>query len=171
MKKGRVIAAGGIVLVLTAGILMMGHLGGCRRDCFNGHGFRPGFCHRGPPLKCMGKDFRDFVLSRIDRCVEKLELSADQEEKYRDIRRKLAENLAQGQERKKKLLLEVRKEICREEPNMEAVAGIIKGGMEEMPSHMEKHLDLFVSFYNMLNEDQRNVLLKKFRERADCGEV
>jgi len=64
----------------------------------------------------------------------------------------------------------VRKEICKEDPDVEAVAGLIKGGLEQMPSHMEKNLDLFVSFYKMLNEDQREVLLKKFRKRTDCGD-
>lgn len=171
MKKGRVIAAGGIVLFLTAGVLLMGHLGGCRQNCFNGQGFSPAFCHRGSPLKGMGKDFKEIVLSRIDGCVEDLKLSTEQSEKYVEVRQKLDENLTQGLKRRKGFFLEVRKEICKEDPDMEAVAGLIKGGLEEIPSHMEKNLDLFVSFYRMLNEGQREVLLNKFRERTDCGDA
>ncbi len=171
MKKGRVIAAGGIVVLLTAGVLLMGHLGGCRQGCFSDRGFCPGFSHRGSPLKCMGKDFKERVLSRIDGCVEDLNLSTDQKEKYVDIRQKLDENLTQGLERRKGFFMEVRKEICKEDPDMEAVAGLIKGGLDEMPSHVEEHLDLFVSFYRMLDENQKEVLLNKFRKRADCGDA
>jgi hypothetical protein len=171
MKKGRVIAAGGIVVLLTAGFLLMGNLGGCRQNCFNGRGFCPAFGHRGSPLKCMGKDFKELVLSRIDGCVKELELSTEQQERYGDIRQKLDENLTQGLKRRKGFFLEVRKEICKENPDMEAMAGLIKGGLEEMPSHMEKNLDLFVSFYRILDEGQREVLLNKFREKTNCGDA
>lgn len=171
MRKKRVIAAGGIVVLLTAGVLLMGHLGGCRQGCFSDRGFCPGFSHRGSPLKCMGKDFKERVLSRIDGCVEEFKLSPEQQEKYKGIRKKLDENLTRGMERRKEVFLEVRKEICREDPDMETVAGLIKGGLEEMPSHVEEHLDLFVSFYRMLDEDQRKVLLNKFRKRTDCGDA
>jgi hypothetical protein len=171
MKKGRVIAVSSIVLLLAAGVLMMGHLGGCRQNCFKSGGFCPGFRDRGFPSKCMGKDFKELVLSRIDGCVEDLNLSVDQKEKYRVMRQNLKENLMQGLERRKKLFLEVRKEIRREDPDMDAVAGLIKGGLAEMPSQLEKNLDLFVSFYKMLNKGQRDALLKKFRERTNCGDA
>ena len=119
----------------------------------------------------MGKDFKERVLSRIDGCVEELKLSPEQQEKYAGIRKKLDESLTQGMERRKGVFLEVRKEICKEDPDIEAVAGLIKGSLDEMPSHVEEHLDLFVSFYRMLNEDQREVLLNKFRKRTDCGDA
>ena len=114
MKKGRVIAAGTMVLLLTAGVLLAGHLEGCRQRCFNGQGFCSRFCDGRPPLACPGKDFKGFVLSRIDGCVEDLNLSANQKEKYAEMRRTLDENLTRGLERREKLFLQVRKELGRD---------------------------------------------------------
>ncbi|MCP4666562.1 MAG: hypothetical protein GY849_09350 [Deltaproteobacteria bacterium] len=124
-----------------------------------------GFCERGfhPPFH--GKDFSKRILERMDKKVENLGLTEMQHKKYGEIRRKIEADFKKMSEGRKALFKDIQGEINKENPDMNRVAGLLKGRFREMPDRMERHLDHFVEFYGMLNEDQKSRLLEKVRDR------
>lgn len=157
-KKSLII--GGIAL-LVSGVLFVGLLTGCRP--FHGHG--PGahrFCK---------KDFSEHVLKRMDKQVAKLDLSDDQYEKYMDIRQRVAADLAEGEKKGKQLFVDLQSEMNKEDPNVGVITGLLKDQLRGMPDVMEKHLDYFEEFYNILDEDQKAQVIEKVRKKMKRCDV
>jgi Spy/CpxP family protein refolding chaperone len=149
---------GGIAL-LVAGVLFIGLLTGCRP--FAGHG----------PHRFCKKDFSEHVLKRMDKQVAKLDLSEDQHEKYIEIRQRVAADLAEGMEQKRQLHFEFQREINKEEPDINIIVDLVKDRLRGMPDVMEKQLDYFVEFYNILDEDQKAELIQKIQKKMKRCDV
>jgi hypothetical protein len=50
------------------------------------------------------------------------------------------------------------------------ITGLLKDQLRGMPDVMEKHLDYFEEFYNILDEDQKAQVIQKFRKKMKrCG--
>lgn len=140
---------GGIVLFVGVIVVLAGLLAGC-----------------GPHMFCDG-DFSKHILSRMDSRVEKLELSDSQQEKYEGIRLKVKANLDKGKEERRKFFSELQIEINKEDPNINAVTDLVKRKFKDGPIHLTKNLDLFAEFYNILDEDQKEILIKRLRKKMD----
>jgi len=149
---------GGIAL-LVAGVLFIGLLTGCRP--FAGHG----------PHRFCKKDFSEHVLKRMDREVNKLDLSEAQNAKYEEIRQRVEADLVEGMERKRQLFFEFQSEINKEEPDLNIIVDLVKDRLRDMPDVVEKQLDYFVKFYNILDEDQKAELIQKFQKKMKRCDV
>lgn len=114
-----------------------------------------------------GRDFPERMLKRMDRKAEELDLTEGQRETYEEIRAKIKANLIQAGEERENLFTQVREELDRENPDMNAVVGMVKGKLKDMPEHMGKALDLFLEFYNVLDEDQKAKVLEVIREKVE----
>jgi hypothetical protein len=169
MKTKKGITVIGAVLLGLAGLVLVGKLGGCRPPGFDGGGFCPGFRDRGCPPLFRGKSFADHVLGRLDRRVEALNLSEEQRKSYEEIRTRLKENLAQGHARRQGLFNQVRSETAKEKPDIDQVSVIIKHGMKEIQERMEMNLDIFVSFYRILDDNQQKQVLDMLQKRMKCN--
>ena len=156
--RKRSLIIGGIALLL-AGVLFIGLLTGCRP--FPGHG----------PHRFCKKDFSEHVLKRMDKQVGKLDLSDDQHEKYMEIRQRVAADLAEGMERKRQLHFEFQREINKEQPDINIIADLVKDRLRGMPDVMERQLDYFVEFYNILDEDQKAELIQKIQKKMKRCDV
>ncbi len=153
--KKRYFVIGAVVLVaaLIAGCGLFSSCGPykfCERD------FHPGF---------HGRDFSGRILKHIDRKVEKLGLTEGQQQRYVDIRGKIEADFAEMPEKRKALFRDVQGEINKEKPDINRVTGLLKDRLKEMPDRMARHLDHFVEFYNILDEEQKAQLLEKARDR------
>jgi Spy/CpxP family protein refolding chaperone len=154
-KKSLII--GGIAF-LAAGMLFIGLLTGCRP--IPGHG----------PHRFCKKDFSEHVLRRMDREVKKLDLSEAQYAQYEDIRQRVAADLAEGAKQSRQLFVDLQSEMNKEDPNVGVITGLLKDQLRGMPGVMEKHLDYFEEFYNILDEDQKAQVIQKFRKKMKrCG--
>jgi hypothetical protein len=149
------IIIGAVVLVISL-LVGCGLFSSCGPQRFCGKGFHP-------PLH--GKEFSRRVLERIDKKVEKLGLSETQQQRYAEIRKRLEADFAEMSGKRKELLDEVRTEINREKPDMTKVAGLLKVRLKEMPKRVERHIDHFLAFYSILDENQKKRILKKIRKR------
>lgn len=157
--RKRSLIIGGIAL-LVAGVLFVGFLAGCRP--FPGHG--PG------PHRFCKKDFSEHVLRRMDREVKKLDLSEAQYAQYEDIRQRVAADLAEGEKKGRQLFVDLQSEMNKENPNVGIITALLKDQLRGMPDVMEKHLDYFEEFYNILDEDQKAQVIQKFRKKMKrCG--
>ena len=99
--------------------------------------------------------------------VENLNLSAAQKKKYGEIRETIKTHFTEGMEGRKAFKENLQREINRERPDMNVIAGILKTPLREIPQRMGNTLDLFVEFYAILDEDQKGRVIEKFREKME----
>jgi hypothetical protein len=112
------------------------------------------------------KDFPERIMKRLDRKVDDLDLSESQSETYKEIRAKIKANLIKAGEERGELFDEIRAQLDREKPDMNAAVELVKEKLRGMPEHMGHTLDLFMEFYNVLDEDQKAKVVEMIRKRA-----
>jgi hypothetical protein len=150
MKLGKkTYISGGIIVFLGAVLVSAGLISGC-----------------GPHMFCDG-DFSEHVLSRMDSRVEKLELYDSQQQKYEEIRLKVKANLDKGKEERRKFISELQNEINKENPDINALMALVKAKFRAGPIHLTDNLDLFAEFYNILDDEQKGILLKRLRKKMN----
>jgi Spy/CpxP family protein refolding chaperone len=128
-------------------------------------GFPPGFhgmgCHPGPH----GEDIADFILWKMDRHVKELNLNNDQKKEYEKSKEEIRAGIAQAIERKKDFHRVVHEEMDKENPDINALAGLMKERAQNIPDMVSRPIDLFVNFYNLLDKDQQAKVIEMFRAR------
>ena len=154
-KRKNYFFVGGIVLFIMffAGFGLLPGCGPCRS--FH-RGFHPGFHN---------KDFSEFILRRLDKRVEELNLSEAQKGKYEEIKGKLATRLKEHMDDKKRLLEEIKTEMKKEDPDVKALSESIKKQRKRFPGFMEGNLDLFIEFYETLDKEQRDKVMATIRKK------
>ncbi len=154
-KRKKSFVVGGIVLfiMLFAGFGLVAGCGPCR-----------GF-HRGFHPRFHNKDFSEHILRRLDRRVEALNLSEAQKEKYEEIKGKLVTRLKEHMDDKKRLMEEIQTEMKKREPDVKALSESIKKQMKRFPDFMEGNLDLFIEFYETLDQEQKDKIMATIREK------
>ena len=164
--KKKYFIVGGIVLfaiLLTVFGLVAawGPCGGFDRHFhsgFHGRGFHPGF---------HSKDFSEFILWRLDKRVEELDLSEAQKGKYEEIKGKIETQLKEGMDDRKRLMEELQTEINKENPDSKVLAESIKKRIKRISAFMKGNLDLFVEFYENLDEEQKDRIMATIREKME----
>jgi Spy/CpxP family protein refolding chaperone len=128
-------------------------------------GFPPGFhgmgCHPGPH----GEDIADFVLWKMDRHVKELNLNDIQKKGYERSKEEIRAGIADAIERKKGFHRIVHEEMDKENPDVNALAGLMKERAQNIPDMVSKPIDLFVDFYNLLDANQKAKVIEMFRSR------
>jgi Spy/CpxP family protein refolding chaperone len=160
-RKYLIIAAIAVPLAVLTGFVVFAGSGG---GWFCGGGFHPGHgrgFHRG----FSNGGFADHMLEHMDHKVEHLNLSDSQMEQYEQLKLKVRDQLEEGAEKRRALFTEVKDEMEQENPDIEKIAGLLKGKIREMPAFMESHIDLFIEFYNILDNDQKALMVERFKEK------
>ena len=128
-------------------------------------GFPPGFhgmgCHPGPH----GEDIADFITWKMDRHVKDLNLNEAQKQEYQKIKDGLRAGIATAIEKKRDFHGIVHAEMNKENPDMNALAALMKDRAQNIPDMVSKPIDLFVDFYNLLDQDQQARVIEMFRLR------
>ena len=155
--KKKYFIIGGIVLfaILLTGFGLVAAWGPCG-------GFDRGF-HSG----FHNKDFSEFILWRLDKRVEELDLSEAQKGKYEEIKGKIETQLNEGMDDRKRLMKELQIEINKENPDVKVLAESIKKRIKRISAFMEGNLDLFVEFYENLDEEQKDRIIATIREKME----
>ena len=133
-------------------------------------GFHPGFhgmgCHTGPH----GQDVADFIIWKMDRHVKELNLNGTQIQEYEKTKEKIKASIADAMKGRRDFHEIVREEMDKENPDMNALASLIKERSQHLPDMVSKHIDLFLSFYNMLDDAQRAKVIELFRWRMGASQ-
>jgi len=128
-------------------------------------GFPPGFhgmgCHPGPH----GEDIADFIIWKMDRHVKELNLNDAQKREYERSKEEIRAGIADAIERKKDFHRIVHEEMDKENPDINALAGLMKERAQNIPDMVSKPIDLFVNLYNLLDENQKARVIEMFRWR------
>lgn len=161
ISKGLWIGGG---LVFIAGVMMfLGPFAGCRPPGWRDGSFAPPFCTKGP--RFAGRDFSERILKHMDSHVEELNLTETQRQSYEALKTKLKACLEDGKARRTAWVGELRTELNREKPDIQVVAAHVKKATKAFPEAMDRHVDLFVEFYNLLDEEQKMKVVQRFRDR------
>ncbi|RJR31910.1 MAG: hypothetical protein C4576_31215 [Desulfobacteraceae bacterium] len=158
-KAGIMIIGAGALGLLAAGVVGCGP-----RTPFEGRDHAWSF-RRGPHGFHKG-DF-EAALKHVDERVEALNLTEAQKEKYAAIRLKIKSELIQGRENRKKLAVDVRNEMQRDLPDMHKVAGMVSDHIGMLPAALDKGMNLFLEFYEVLDENQKTKIIKHMRKHLD----
>ena len=133
-------------------------------------GFPPGFhgmgCHPGPH----GEDVADFIMWKMDRHVKDLNLNEAQKKEYERIKEETRAGIAGAIEKRKEFHGIVQAEMNKENPDINALAGLMKERAQHIPDMVSKPIDLFVGFYNLLDEDQQARVIEMFRLRMGSAQ-
>ncbi len=121
-----------------------------------------GFFHHGPGA---GKNMQDFVLSRLDEKAAKLNMTADQKEKYDELRASIKAHLTEATADHAAMRESFRTELAKENPDVASLTEKAKVRIQDVSGVMQKHLDLFTAFYESLDGNQKKLLLTEVRKR------
>jgi len=125
---------------------------------FHGRGFHPGFHSKG---------FSEFILWRLDKKVKDLELSDTQKEKYEELKGKIETQLREGMADRKRIIEEFHTEVNKEDPDVKALAESIKKRIKSFSGLVEGNLDLFIDFYENLDDEQKEKIINGIREKME----
>jgi hypothetical protein len=109
------------------------------------------------------RNFPEHVLKRVDERVQVLNLTQAQKEQYAAIRLKLKSELTAGQENRRRLMMDVKKEMEKELPDVHKVAATLSVHLETLPGAIDKFTSLFLEFYEILDEGQKAEVLRHFK--------
>jgi len=165
VMEGILRKAGIMIIVLGASGLLIGGIVGCGpRTPFEGRDHSWSF-RRGPHGFHRG-DF-ERVLKHVDERVESLNLTDPQKEKYAAVRLKMKSELIKGVENRKKLAVDVRKEMQKDLPDMHKVAGMVSDHIGMLPAALDNGMNLFLEFYEVLDENQKAMIIRHMRKHLD----
>ena len=121
--------------------------------------------HRGFHPGLHNKDFSEFILWRLDKRVEGLNLSEAQKGKYEEMKGKIETRLKEHREDRKRWMEELQTAMSKEDPDVKVLSESIKKRMECFSGFMEGNLDLFVEFYGNLDKEQKDRIMAAIREK------
>jgi Spy/CpxP family protein refolding chaperone len=167
MNKKRIfIAVGAVVLLimLVTGygfVSASGPLGGVGWNC------SPGFHGKGFHSKFHNRDFSEFIIWQMDREVQQLNLTSDQNAKYEEIKENLTAHLSGDTDDRRRLMEQFHTEMSKENPDVNYLIETLKTKLDEVYDFAYENLDLFSEFYDMLDSSQQQMLTGKIKERME----
>jgi hypothetical protein len=160
MRKQKKYVIGAVILsvVVAVGI---GVTMACGPKGPSGAGFYPG---------PHSEDVADFIMWKMDRGVKTLNLNEAQTREYEKVKEGIKAGIADALAKRREFRGIVRDELDRENPDVNALAGLIKERVNRIPEMVSKKIDLFVNFYNTLDKDQKARAIEMLRSRVDSAQ-
>jgi len=125
-------------------------------------------CHR-PPMLCSagfhGEAFPKHVLEKADAQVEELELTAAQQDRYREIRTRVESELTDIAKNRQAFLKEIKTEMDKDSPDLSTVADLLKAHSTRFPDRMTFFVDQFMDFYEVLNPEQKGKIVDHLKSK------
>jgi hypothetical protein len=135
--------------------------------CDSGRGFPSRFHDRGFHSRFHSKDMLDFIVWRIDKKAEALNLTDAQKAKYEELKSNLKTLFSEGIGDRQRLREQFHTEMSKEDPDVILLVESVKIKINEMSGFANKNLDLFVDFYNMLNSTQQRMITDEIKDRME----
>ncbi len=165
-NKRAMVVSGVLALIMMGAIaLFVGNLAGCRDDGLGGSGFHPPFGHGGFHPGFMNDGLPEFAAQRLDEHVEDLGLSEAQQQQYQVIREEFKQVIAQNMAMRKEFFIQLREAILAPNPDAAFIATLVKAHAQHIPDAIESHVDLFLSFYDILDANQKALVIEQAQNR------
>jgi len=149
-------------IIIGAVILFIGILAGLGVTVACGPN---GNWHKGFHSRFHCGDVTDFVLWKMDKHVKDLNLNEEQKQEYDRVRGQIKTSITEAMEKRKEFHGIVEAELSKENPDLKSLADLIKKRLVKMPGLIGEPLDLFVEFYNILDENQKAKVIERLRWR------
>jgi len=151
MLKKRSLIVG---LALLGAILIVGTgFVGCQKpSMFCGGGFH-------------GKESPKHVLEKIDSEAEALDLTETQLARYQEIRTKVENELTEVGNQRKVFFGKVKTEMDKEKPDLNVLSALVKSHVENIPNRVDMFMDDFMSFYEVLDDNQKDVITTHLKNK------
>ncbi len=135
---------------------------------------------------------KDAMIKRMDNMVKDLNLTGEQQAKFDELKKKMTENMGKGPRmdrehnmdggEKDSFRDEMMTELKKDNPDVNSLAGKLKAEMDQTLVKQKERLeqrnagskeciDLFVNFYNMLDDNQKKLLVDKVHKKIDAMET
>ncbi|MCK5312638.1 MAG: Spy/CpxP family protein refolding chaperone [Desulfobacteraceae bacterium] len=165
-KKTFVIVSISLFVIVVSGFSFVMITGACGRGPLCGQMGGHGFHKRGmPPF--MHKEIGNFMLWRIDKGVKTLDLSETQQKQYNNLHSKIEETMDTGIKTRMEFKQQAIAEFDKENPDLAVISGKIQTDIELMSDALSENLALFTTFYNSLDDKQKNIITEKIKERIE----
>jgi Spy/CpxP family protein refolding chaperone len=152
-KKYFIVVSIVLLIVLFTGFELVAARGPCRG--FH-RGFHPGFHH---------KDVSEFILWRLDKGVEGLNLSEAQKGKYEEMKGRIETRFKEHRDDRKRWMEGLQTAMNKEDPDIKALSESVQKRIERFSGFMEGNLDLFVEFYETLDHEQKEKIMATIRKK------
>jgi LTXXQ motif family protein len=155
-----------VIVISGFGFVMISRA--CGVDLFQGSSFhkRSNFHKRGmPPF--IQKEIGNFILWRMDKGFESLEMSDGQQDQYDKFRSRLEKTIETGVETRMGFKKQAMLEFEKENPDLSVMAMEIKSHVEMMSTALSQNLNLFADFYNTLDSDQKKKITETIKEKME----
>ena len=123
----------------------------------------------GPPhhgFHCSDKS-ADHILNHIDDHVDDLDLTKDQEAKYKSIREAVRADILKGFEHRREGSNILESGFSGENPDVPAIVAKMKEHLANRPKMMETQLDHFQEFYSILDEKQKKQVVEMIQDKVE----
>jgi hypothetical protein len=94
-----------------------------------------------------------------------MNLTTHQKAKYETFRENMKSDFTEFQTGRQKMKDRFRKELSKETPDIPMVLESAKVKVQEMSKGMNKNLDLFLDFYNSLDNGQKAMVSEEIKKR------
>jgi hypothetical protein len=100
--------------------------------------------------------------------MKDLNLSGEQQNKYNQIRSNIEKHLTEGMDDRTVMMDTFHSEMSKDDPDVRLLVDMMKKKINEVSDLMGENLGLVVGFYESLDVDQKNKILKHIRDRMEA---
>jgi hypothetical protein len=111
------------------------------------------------------KDMAEFILWRMDKLAQKLNLTKAQKTKYEELKNNISSRMSTGFEERRQLKARFLEEMNKENPDVQGLVESAKTRIKDFSGFLSNNLDLLGDFYNSLDGDQKRLINTEIRER------
>jgi hypothetical protein len=112
-------------------------------------------------------DFPQSMLEHIDDYVEDLQLTADQEDQYQNIRARLEADLIKQKAVHKNFKTSMQATINQESNGVKEITAQLRTKVKDLPDIATLYLDYIDEFYDILDDQQKTMIMDEVRTNAN----
>ncbi len=108
-----------------------------------------------------------YFLDKMDEKVKDLNLTPIQKQKFEETKSELRQTMESGHDEGREFFGRLKTEFKKDDPDMKAVAAMIKAQMGRVQDRVGTGIDRFVEFYGTLDGKQKDLVLARAREHME----
>lgn len=107
------------------------------------------------------------ILERLDDHMDDLKLTESQSEQYQEIRERLKNDLAKHIEKQTAFKGEMKELVLEKNGDLKDITAELRPKLKDFPDHVSVFLDYVDELYDLLDEQQKKIVMEEIRDRVD----
>ena len=117
--------------------------------------------------RCHSRMAVRFAERAVERVEDELNLNETQKKQFAAIRVRIKADVITHLEERSSFMDQIDAKLNSKNPNVDEVTTLIRNNMRKNHAKMEQKLSYISEFYNILNAEQKQILLNKIREKME----